>query len=45
MWNTVEVERMIQDNSSGFGRMNGLIADKTGDILTYVLLELTFFFL
>ena len=33
VWNTVEVDAMIADNSSGFGRMSGLVADKAGWIL------------
>ena len=35
---------MIKDNSSGFGRMNGLVADKTGEIPVYCL-DLLFSFL
>ena len=33
MWNTFEVEEMIADNSSGFGHMNGLVADEAGGIV------------
>ena len=33
MWNTFEVEEMIADNSSGFGYMNGLVADEAGGIV------------
>ena len=30
VWNTVEVEQMIHDNSSGFGWMKGIVADESG---------------
>ena len=36
----MEVEKMIHDNTSGFGRMNGLVADKTG----WFLLQDIYFF-
>ena len=36
----MEVEKMIHDNSSGFGRMNGIVADKTG----WFLLQDIYFF-
>ena len=40
MWNTVEVEEMIADNSSGFGHMNGLVADEAGGIIFMIVFKM-----
>ena len=45
VWNTVEVDAMIADNSSGYGRMNGLVADKAGEVLGEIVFLGGFLFL
>ena len=45
VWNTVEVDAMIADNSSGFGRMSGLVADKAGCMYSLLLIDVFVFVL